>query len=51
MAKDGLNVAEIEAKIQRLRVLASAGSVAALLKTAGDWQTFLTDGASVLLHR
>jgi len=51
MAKDGLNIMEIEAKIVRLRTLSSAGTVAALTHTASDWQTFLKDGTSALLNQ
>ncbi len=49
MARDGLDVAAIEAKIQRLKVLSSAGKIAELTGNIKDWQTFIKDGMSSLV--
>jgi hypothetical protein len=49
MAKDGLNIAEIEARIKRLRILSSAGKISELTSNVNDWQTFIKDGTSALL--
>lgn len=49
MMQDGLNVAEIQAKIERLRRLSSAGRVAELGSSINDWQTFVKDGLSGLM--
>ncbi len=49
MAQDGLDVAAIEAKIQRLKMLSSAGKVAELSSNIKDWQTFVKDGMSSLV--
>lgn len=51
MAEKGLNVADLEAKIQRLRLLSSAGQTAELRSNLSDWQGFIKDGASALLAR
>ena len=51
MAKDGVNTAEIEAKIKRLRMLSSAGKGSEITSNAMDWQTFLKDGTSALLNQ
>jgi hypothetical protein len=49
MAKDGLNIAGIEARIKRLRMLSSAGRISELTRNVADWQTFVKDGTSALL--
>ena len=49
MARDGLDVAGIEAKIKRLRKIAAAGQLAESASTANDWQAAIKDGASSLL--
>lgn len=49
MAQDGLDVAAIKAKIDRLRVLSAAGKVAELTGNIKDWQSFLKNGMSGLL--
>jgi hypothetical protein len=51
MAKEGLNIAEIEAKIKRLRMLSSADQIAELTSNMSDWQTFMKDGISGLLNQ
>ncbi|MBN1904678.1 MAG: hypothetical protein JW927_06240 [Deltaproteobacteria bacterium] len=51
MAKDGVNVTEIQAKIERLKILSSAGKS---IETAGsikDWQVFIKDGLSGLMEQ
>ncbi|MDH4321017.1 MAG: hypothetical protein OEV73_05895 [Desulfobulbaceae bacterium] len=49
MAQEGLDVAEIKAKIDRLRLLSSAGKVAELTTNIQDWQGFVKDGMSALM--
>jgi hypothetical protein len=49
MARDGLDVAAIEAKIQRLKALSAAGTLSGGANQADTWQTVLKDGASSLL--
>jgi type II secretory pathway pseudopilin PulG len=49
MARDGLNVAEIGAKIKRLRLLSSAKQISELTRNITDWQDFIKDGLSSLM--
>ena len=49
MAQDGLNIAAIEAKIKRLKMLSSAGKISELTGNIKDWQTFIKDGMSGLI--
>lgn len=49
MAQDGLDVAAIQAKIERLRMFSSAGKIAELTSNIMDWQTFIKDGMSALM--
>ena len=49
MAQEGLNIAEIQAKIKRLKVLSAAGRLSELASNVSDWQTFIKDGASALV--
>ena len=51
MAQEGLNIAEIEAKIQRLRMLSSANRIAEFTSDMRDWQTFMKDGLSGLVNQ
>ena len=49
MARDGLDVTAIQAKIERLRMFSSAGKIAELTGNINDWQTFIKDGMSGLM--
>jgi hypothetical protein len=49
MMQDGVNVAEIQAKIERLRLLSSTGRIVELSGSINDWQTFMKDGVSGLM--
>jgi hypothetical protein len=49
MAQEGLNTAEILAKIERLKALSTAGRLSEIASNVSDWQTFIKDGASALL--
>lgn len=49
MAKDGLDLVVIQAKIQRLRKLSSAGQITDFISSMSDWQTFMKDGISSLV--
>lgn len=51
MAKDGVNTAEIEVKIKRLKMLSMMGNLSELGSHGMEWQTFLKDGASALLDQ
>ncbi|MDP2088680.1 MAG: hypothetical protein Q8J84_04695 [Flavobacteriaceae bacterium] len=49
MAKEGINISEIQAKIDRLRSISSTGQIADLANNMNDWTTFIKDGMSSLL--
>ena len=49
MARDGIDVAAIESKIKRLKMLSSAGEVSELTSNIKDWQSFIKDGMSALM--
>ena len=51
MVQDGINVAEIQAKIDRLRAISSSGQFAEFTSNINDWQTFTKDGISVVIKR
>lgn len=51
MAKEGLDIADIEARIKRLKMLSSAGRIAELAGNMSEWQTFMKDGLSSLLNQ
>ena len=49
MAKDGIDVAAIESKIKRLKMMSSAGKLSELTGNIKDWQSFIKDGMSALM--
>jgi hypothetical protein len=49
MARDGLDVAAIRAKIDRMAKLSTTGQVAELTNKLNDWTTFAKDGLSAML--
>ncbi|WP_316415597.1 hypothetical protein [Mesoterricola silvestris] len=49
MAKDGLDVVAIQAKIERLQKLSSSGQVADFVSSMNDRQAFTKDGLSALV--
>jgi hypothetical protein len=51
MVQDGINVAEIQAKINRLRAISSTGQLADLTSNINDWGTFAKDGMSSIIKR
>jgi hypothetical protein len=51
MAKDGINIKEIEAKINNLKRLSSAGEMAELIGNISDWNNFLENGVSGLVSQ
>lgn len=54
MASDGLDVAAIKSKINRLQAMSSIGKfseVANNANNANDWQTFMKDGMSTLVNQ
>ncbi len=51
MAQDGVDVAAIEAKIARLKMLSSSGKLSELTSNILDWQTFIKDGMSGLMSQ
>lgn len=51
MARDGLDVQGIEAKIRRLETMSNVGKLADFTANANDWQTFIKDGMSGLVHQ
>ena len=51
MARDGLDIRDIEAKIARLKALSSIGKFSDVANSANDWQTFIKDGMSGLINQ
>ncbi len=51
MKGDGINVLEIQAMIDRLRTVSSAGQMAEFTSNVKDWETFAKDGLSSLISR
>ena len=51
MARDGLDVKEIEAKIRRLQAMSRIGNFSDVVSSANDWQTFIKDGMSGLINQ
>jgi hypothetical protein len=51
MAQEGLDIAAIESKIKRLKMLSSAGKISELTSNIKDWQTFIKDGMSGLIEQ
>ena len=51
MAAEGINVAGIKAKIDKLRSISSAGQIAELTANINDWETFIKDRMSSLIGR
>lgn len=49
MARDGLDLVAIQAKIKRLQKLSSVGQTADFISSMSDWQTFMKDGISSLV--
>ncbi|MDO8971145.1 MAG: hypothetical protein Q7U74_10685, partial [Saprospiraceae bacterium] len=49
MAREGLSVTDIEAKIKRLRLTSSAGKLSEVASNTMDWQSFVKDGASSIV--
>ncbi len=51
MVKDGINVNEIQAKVDRCKQFASSGKLAEVTSNINDWQTFVKDGMSSLIKQ
>jgi hypothetical protein len=51
MKSEGLDVTELQAKIDRLRKISSTGQITKLANNLNDWQTFIKDGMSSLITR
>ena len=51
MLKDGVNVDEIQTKIDKCKQFASAGKLAEVTNSINDWQTFVKDGMSSLINQ
>ncbi len=51
MVKDGVNVADIQNEIDRLRKISSAGQIAEFISNVNDWNTFVKDGMSSLIAK
>jgi hypothetical protein len=49
MAGEGINIAEVQAKIDQLRTISSAGQIAELTANINDWETFIKNGMSSLI--
>ena len=49
MALDGINVAEIQKKIDRLRAMSSSGQFAEFASSVSDWETLAKDGMSTII--
>lgn len=46
MTTDGIDVARLKAKIDKLHNISSAGQIAEFVANMNDWQTFIKDGMS-----
>jgi len=51
MTKDGINVVELQTKIEKLRILSTKGKISELTNNINDWQTFMKDGMSSLVNQ
>lgn len=51
MVKNGVNIKEIETKINKLKRLSSAGEMAELISNISDWNDFLNNGVSGLISQ
>ena len=51
MAKAGVNLKEVQAKIDRLKLLSTRGQLSELATNMNDWSTFMKDGMSSLVDR
>jgi len=51
MAQEGVDIATIEAKIKRLKMLSSSGKISELTSNILDWKTFIRDGMSGLMSQ
>ncbi|MDH5525609.1 MAG: hypothetical protein OEY01_16705 [Desulfobulbaceae bacterium] len=49
MVQEGINVAEVEAKIRQLRMISSAGKISEITSNINDWQSFVKHGMSGLM--
>ncbi|MGE5457270.1 MAG: hypothetical protein ACM3RX_02835, partial [Methanococcaceae archaeon] len=49
MVQDGINIAELQARINRLRAISSLGHLAEFTSNINDWQTFTKDGISSVI--
>lgn len=49
MIQDGINVAEIQSKIDGLRAISSTGQLADFTSNINDWGTFAKDGISTII--
>ena len=49
MAKEGIDVADVGARIERLKILSSTGKISELTANINDWQGFIKDGMSALI--
>lgn len=50
MAQAGVNLKEVQAKIDRLKLLSTRGQLSDLVNNMNDWTTFMKDGMSALLN-
>jgi hypothetical protein len=50
MAKAGVNLKEVQAKIDRLKLLSTRGQLSELAANMNDWSTFMKDGMSGLVN-
>jgi hypothetical protein len=51
MARDGINIKDIEAKIQKMERLSSAGEMAEMISNISDWNDFMKNGVSGLISQ
>jgi hypothetical protein len=51
MALDGINVAEIQTKIDRLRTISSTGQIADFASNVNDWESLVNNGMSTIIKR
>jgi hypothetical protein len=51
MAKEGIDVADVGGRIERLKIISSAGNIGELSTSINDWQGFVKDGMSALISQ
>ncbi|NWJ49532.1 MAG: hypothetical protein HXX14_20940 [Bacteroidetes bacterium] len=51
MAAEGINVTDLQAKINTLKIISTKGKMSELANNMNDWQAFIKDGMSSLMNQ